>query len=765
MNLDNSILIVPTSEKKEWLIYRNEHPFENFHLYSLNEFLSLFRYSYEEGALTHLLEKGYGLSKATSLLSSLSQLTLKDEVNEELKLELAELVNKGLFYNEGYPEKLLEGKKIYYSDIDELAFKEIKRFLPNIVFTPLEKTGAKEIHPVYRFSDSYKEIHYLLNDIASEIDSGRDSQSIFIFGASNESKNLLRLLAPRYGYEVSGLTEPLSSNPTYKKFLASIKEDVSDRETLLTLEGEEEVIKKIASLVKTFEGFGFLKRKQLYKEYSHSLEVNVHPSLSGPSLLSSPHVPKDSLIYVIDASLGCLPSSTGEDFFLSDEEKSKIGLITSKEKNYLKEKEARRFLSSPSIKWISYAKRSGSENVEPSFLLSNIGEAQRQDYEYDHDEGTLFASFLLDEASDSGHKDGRLNSIAKDNQDLYGTFPKGYKQVPSFKMPRAHSYSSISNYPKCPYEYYCQKILNVDVYEYTFSRCLGSYFHKAIEEKRKGLTLEEAQESALKVFDEIPSGLSEKEKVLLKKYQDFLPLYLKFIEQFEGGFARHISKNESEIKGEVEEAKYYAKVDKLIDFGSDVVIIDYKTTSAQAFKEDDFLNHALSLQLPFYAMAIDNSPEYANKKVSGIFIAPIVIDNATLGVIDDPSEVEEKKLLSKWRLDGIMGVDRLEPLIGGAFNKENYFTKRSFQKGKDSPHSQDEIEHYAFLASQFVVSFNNKILAGEFARAPWRLAGSNGFNSCNNCSFRDICYRKEDEVKYRDKDEEGLDPEDDYESQ
>lgn len=757
MNLDfeNSIIICPSSQKRDWLEYRNKNPLVDFHLYSLEEFNALFRYAYEESAVTHLLKKGYGLAKAYALVSDLSSLSLNDEIEPSFHKELAELVSLGLFYRLEFPEKLFEGKKIYYSGIDELALKESKRHLPSCEFIPLREAEREEKAPCYSFGDSYKEAHYLLNDIAKEIDSGRDPSRIFVYGASKESKELLHNVAPRYGFSFSGYSIPLSSHPSFRKFLSSISEVQSDRDTLMEIGGEEETVKKIGPLVKTFESFPLEERRKYYAENSHSLEVAIASSFSGPSFSLSANVPKDSLLYIIDASLGNFPSSTSEDYLLDDKTKERLCLLTSKEENLLREKEAQGLLNSPSLKWASYARKSGSENVEPSYLLGDIQEAPIQDYEYDHDEGALLASFLLDAAADSGHEDGRLTSISEEVRDKHDSFPRSYQKFTSFHKPSSHSYSSLGTYPKCPYEYYCSKILSLDVYEENFSTRLGSYFHKAIEEYCNGKTVEEAHSSAIKIFDESTERISAKERVLLKKYEDFLPIYLKWIDERKKYFAEHKSSNEAVVKGQVSSgASYYAKLDELIDFGEDVAIIDYKTTSAQSFKEDLFLNHALSLQLPFYAMSIKNSEKYAGKRVSGLFIAPIVLDNNALGIIDDVSEIDEEKLFKKWRLDGIMGVERMSTLVGDEAGLDAYFTKHTYSRGKEEPAPNlEEIDSYASMAEKYLETFDWKIGEGEFERTPFRILGSSKFYSCEYCSFRDVCYRKEEEVIFKNEDE------------
>lgn len=748
-SLDNSILIVPSSKKRDWLEYRNSHPYEDFHLYSLEEFLGLFHYAYEEEATAYLLKKGYSLSKAEALLSSLRKLSLDDPLDDAMKDLLKELVEAGLFYKEELPEKLFIGKKVYYQGLEELALKEARRHLPEVVFIPIEEEKAKTIPPFYEFSDSYKEVHYLLNDIAHEIELGRDPSRIFIYGASGESKNALHFLAPRFGFGLKGYKKPLSSSSLFRKFISSLNEEVNDRDLLISLGGEEKEVKKIASLIKKFESFPLEERKALYLENSHAEEVSFPSTLEGPSFLSDPHAPKDSLVYIIDASLGNFPSSSGEEFFLPDEKKRELGLLTSQEENVLKEKEARNLLSSPEVKWVSYSKKSGTENVEPSFLLPKAEKAPIQEYEYDHDRGMTLASFLLDEQDDSGHHDGRLDALPEEAKKDHGSFPKGYSKVKGFKKKSRHSYSSLSKYPQCPYQYYCASILNLDAFEETFVTKLGSYFHKAIEEFVNGNDEVTAQEIAKK--DMLKNGpLSPKEEILMRKYEDFLPLYLKHVKEREDIYAPHEGANEIVINGTTKKGTpFYAQIDRLIDFGDDLLVIDYKTTNAQAFKEELFFNHAESLQLPYYAMALKNDASYRSKNVSAIFIAPIVLDNSALGVIDSRDEVDEKELFKKWKLDGVMAVERVSSLLGEEEGKKLYITKRSFDSSGKAP-SLEDIEGYIALTEKYLDFFDEKISQGEFARTPMVIQkGSSGTSSCQYCGFRDVCYRNEEEVVYK----------------
>ena len=312
------------------------------------------------------------------------------------------------------------------------------------------------------------------------------------------------------------------------------------------------------------------------------------------------------------------------------------------------------------------------------------------------------------------------------------------------------SYSALKDYYQCSFKYFVGRILKVNPMDQDeFYMHLGTFAHEVFETMKDNLSQFES------VFEEALSNqknLTTKEQIL---FQNLKPQLRKVCE-FNVLHQQHMQVSSIEVEKEIsyqhdDKTKLVGYLDKIILLrtpeGKEYVsVVDYKS-GAESFDED-LIEFGWSLQLPIYALMLENHPEYQNKDVLGLFIQHIIETSLNAKTI----EIEDATYPKSYQLDGII-VNELEKIQimddtildgktkfiqGVSVVKKGGFRKSNHLK------SAEEISRYAGLAKDKITQASQAIRQGDFTINPKNIKRK---SSCDYCPFLDTCFRKPHDVQ------------------
>ncbi|MEY3691883.1 MAG: hypothetical protein RLZZ388_54 [Bacillota bacterium] len=312
------------------------------------------------------------------------------------------------------------------------------------------------------------------------------------------------------------------------------------------------------------------------------------------------------------------------------------------------------------------------------------------------------------------------------------------------------SYSALKDYYQCSFKYFVGRILKVNPMDQDeFYMHLGTFAHEVFETMKDDLNQFEI------VFEEALSNqknLTHKERIL---FQNLKPQLRKVCE-FNLLHQQHMQVSSIEVEKEIsyqhdDKTKLVGYLDKIILLrtpeGKEYVsVVDYKS-GAESFDED-LIEFGWSLQLPIYALMLENHPDYQNKDILGLFIQHIIETSLNAKTI----EIGDATYPKSYQLDGII-VNELEKIQimddtildgktqfiqGVSVVKKGGFRKSNHLK------SAEEISRYAGLAKEKITQASHAIRQGDFTINPKNIKKK---SSCDYCPFLDTCFRKPHDVQ------------------
>ena len=312
------------------------------------------------------------------------------------------------------------------------------------------------------------------------------------------------------------------------------------------------------------------------------------------------------------------------------------------------------------------------------------------------------------------------------------------------------SYSALKDYYQCSFKYFVGRILKVNPMDQDeFYMHLGTFAHEVFETMKDDLNQFEI------VFEEALSNqknLTHKEHIL---FQNLKPQLRKVCE-FNLLHQQHMQVSSIEVEKEIsyqhdDKTKLVGYLDKIILLrtpeGKEYVsVVDYKS-GAESFDED-LIEFGWSLQLPIYALMLENHPDYQNKDILGLFIQHIIETSLNAKTI----EIGDATYPKSYQLDGII-VNELEKIQimddtildgktqfiqGVSVVKKGGFRKSNHLK------SAEEISRYAGLAKEKITQASQAIRQGDFTINPKNIKRK---SSCDYCPFLDTCFRKPHDVQ------------------
>lgn len=753
-------IVCPFERKDDFLRMRSKTPTLDFSLFTKEEVLSLFGFQKDLRAVSFLMKNGYSYSLSIDILEAFCAPFFERSKSGKL-LPLFplrdELIEKGYLWRYPNVERMFMDKHVLLCDYGEASsLSECLSSCSGKMMIDFELKERKAPPSYYlSFKNVYEELHYVLNEIAHDIDCGISPEDIYIYGASEEHYPYLKDLAPLYGLSIDLSSScRLFDHPAYRLFAEQFLANSFDIAISLLKESYPEMDLDAFERDAAYFGLEFEDKKTalaIFDELAKRLFVSTPKRKNAIRLLKEAVAPKNSRIYAIHFAMGTYPRVHREVGYLSDSERSEIGLLNGLQKTIDEASFLKGFLESGSIALLTFKERAFGSSFFPSGYSSTFGIEKRnppfQAYEYSKKKGEYLLSMLLDKKANFDEDDERILPLEQIASPSFRTYDYRVKSpiVTGRSETISLSQGSFETYLNCPFKYYCDSLLGLARDVHSWAIDVGLFFHKVLElhyaDSLKGHdALYEETYSELGPFDERETFLLEHLRPYSKKnvefYEELDPYFPSLVVFSEGSFDLPLDEK-THIRGR------YDKIGTFQSEGNYLFIVDYKS-GAKRFDPVLFENYKLNPQLPFYAYYAKREPRYASFSIAGLFISPLL----SLEISEEKKDVYSKADRNAMKLTGLY-LDEA-PLWGriGTWEKNGYsdyfagmrMSKEKGLSGNACSYSEEKIEKMCKCLSDSLLDVAEKIREGRFDIAPLYINGCN--DPCELCDYRDICYRK-----------------------
>lgn len=679
--------------------------------------------------------------------------TKKVNFLKEIKDELDN--NNLLTYNNLFKE-FLKGKDIvlynlkYVDKFYKNIFKELGRY-SNI--TSYNDEDNKSVKELYKANNSEEEIAFICSKITKLIKSGVNINNIKLANVKSDYEFIIKKTFKLFNIPINLPSfETIKSTSLVIKFKELYNSDISitieKLKEFINTKEENDIFKSIINVVNSYlwcNDFELVK-DMIFNEINNiktpreKLKNAVEVIEFKKELVSD-----EDYVFLIGYNEGVIPVNYKDEDYLSDEEKSKLGLSTSFELNENAMNEVKDSIKNIKHLIVTYP----SHNLSSEIYISSSYEKdlfEEKELNISYNESNAYNKLKLVSEKDENSKFGtltddllKLSSHYKDMK--YSSFDNKYKLINKSKIKNFFnngltlSYTSMNDYYMCSFRYYLDYILKVNKYEDTFEAIVGTIFHKILSMCfENDIDIIRTYESEIEKSD---YEFSESEKFFLSILKDELVLVIETIKNQLSYTQLTESMYEKEIVIDVDKdlhIKFKGFVDKILynkfNGKTVVAIIDYKTGNPNLNINNSI--YGLEMQLPVYIYLIKN--EIKDVKIGGFYLQKI-LNNIT----------DKEKRLDSLKLQGYTNSDLdIIDKVDSSFNDSKVIKSlRTSSKGfyaYSKIINDEEIDILNKVVETKIKEASMDILDSKFDINPKEM--NNEVIGCKFCKYKDICFVK-----------------------
>ncbi len=671
------------------------------------------------------------------------------EVKEELD------TNNLLTYNNLFKE-FLKGKDIvlynlkYVDNFYKKIFKELERY-SNI--TSSNDEDNESIKELYKANNSEEEVAFICSKITKLIKSGVNINDIKLANVKSDYEFIIRKTFKLFNIPINLPSfETIKSTSLVIKFKELYNSDISitieKLKEFINTKEENDIFKSLISIVNNYlwvNDFELVK-DMVFNEIDNiktpreKLKNTVEVIEFKKELISD-----DDYVFLIGFNEGVIPVNYKDEDYLSDDEKSKLGLSTSFELNENAMNEVKDSIKNIKHLIVTYP----SHNLSSEIYISSSYEKdlfEEKELNISFNESNAYNKLKLVSEKDENSKFGtvtddllKLSSHYKDMK--YSSFDNKYKLIDKSKIKNFFnngltlSYTSMNDYYMCSFRYYLDYILKINKYEDTFEAIVGTIFHKILS-----MCFENDIDIIRTYESEIEKSnyeFNESEKFFLSILKDELVLVIETIKNQLSYTQLTESMYEKEIVIDVDKdlhIRFKGFVDKILynkfNGKTVVAIIDYKTGNPNLNINNSI--YGLEMQLPVYIYLIKN--EIKDVKIGGFYLQKI-LNNIT----------DKEKRLDSLKLQGYTNSDLdIIDKVDSSFNDSKVIKSlRTSSKGfyaYSKIINDEEIDILNKVVETKIKEASIDILDSKFDINPKEM--NNEVIGCKFCKYKDICFMK-----------------------
>lgn len=753
---NNKIIILNDYAKKSFIKKINK--LINVKVITLSELKKKYYFDYDNKAI-------YFVSNKYNCISEIAKIYIENiyfigdidtkKVNflKEIKDELDN--NNLLTYNNLFKE-FLKGKDIvlynlkYVDKFYKNIFKELGRY-SNI--TSYNDEDNKSVKELYKANNSEEEIAFICSKITKLIKNGVNINNIKLANVKSDYEFIIRKTFKLFNIPINLPSfETIKSTSLVIKFKELYNSDISvtieKLKEFINTKEENDIFKSIINVVNSYlwcNDFELVK-DMIFNEINNiktpreKLKNAVEVIEFKKELVSD-----EDYVFLIGYNEGVIPVNYKDEDYLSDEEKSKLGLSTSFELNENAMNEVKDSIKNIKHLIVTYP----SHNLSSEIYISSSYEKdlfEEKELNISYNESNAYNKLKLVSEKDENSKFGtltddllKLSSHYKDMK--YSSFDNKYKLINKSKIKNFFnngltlSYTSMNDYYMCSFRYYLDYILKVNKYEDTFEAIVGTIFHKILSMCfENDIDIIRTYESEIEKSD---YEFSESEKFFLSILKDELVLVIETIKNQLSYTQLTESMYEKEIVIDVDKdlhIKFKGFVDKILynkfNGKTVVAIIDYKTGNPNLNINNSI--YGLEMQLPVYIYLIKN--EIKDVKIGGFYLQKI-LNNIT----------DKEKRLDSLKLQGYTNSDLdIIDKVDSSFNDSKVIKSlRTSSKGfyaYSKIINDEEIDILNKVVETKIKEASMDILDSKFDINPKEM--NNEVIGCKFCKYKDICFMK-----------------------
>lgn len=753
---NNKIVILNDYAKKSFIKKINK--LINVKVITLSELKKKYYFDYDNKAIYFVSNKYNCISEIakiyienTYFINNIN--TKKVNFLKEVKEELDN--NNLLTYNNLFKE-FLKGKDIvlynlkYVDKFYKNIFKELGRY-SNI--TSYNDEDNKSVKELYKANNSEEEIAFICSKITKLIKSGVNINNIKLANVKSDYEFIIKKTFKLFNIPINLPSfETIKSTSLVIKFKELYNSDISitieKLKEFINTKEENDIFKSIINVVNSYlwcNDFELVK-DMIFNEINNiktpreKLKNAVEVIEFKKELVSD-----EDYVFLIGYNEGVIPVNYKDEDYLSDEEKSKLGLSISFELNENAMNEVKDSIKNIKHLIVTYP----SHNLSSEIYISSSYEKdlfEEKELNISYNESNAYNKLKLVSEKDENSKFGtltddllKLSSHYKDMK--YSSFDNKYKLINKSKIKNFFnngltlSYTSMNDYYMCSFRYYLDYILKVNKYEDTFEAIVGTIFHKILSMCfENDIDIIRTYESEIEKSD---YEFSESEKFFLSILKDELVLVIETIKNQLSYTQLTESMYEKEIVIDVDKnlhIKFKGFVDKILynkfNGKTVVAIIDYKTGNPNLNINNSI--YGLEMQLPVYIYLIKN--EIKDVKIGGFYLQKI-LNNIT----------DKEKRLDSLKLQGYTNSDLdIIDKVDSSFNDSKVIKSlRTSSKGfyaYSKIINDEEIDILNKVVETKIKEASMDILDSKFDINPKEM--NNEVIGCKFCKYKDICFVK-----------------------
>ncbi len=759
---DNSLIICPNQTKTKILKELSKtKKLVNIKFMTKEEYKKIYYFSYDDKSLAYLIKKyNYNIDVARVYINNLYVIdenkTYKSPKLNFLKDLKKELIKEGLLiYNNTYKEYLKNKNIIVKNEYNLEKYEE-------------EMLGIKEEHvpektitaPVMECNTLEEEVNQVCLEIINLLKKGVDINKIYLTNVSSDYLYTIKSLFSFYHI-------PININFNYSIYSTKVVKDyLNTKELDLENKDKKSINKKLINIL---SDLSFLDENS--KEYKILLTDKLKNTFASPVNLKNAVTIKDlykesfnddEYVFVLGFNQDELPKMEKDISYITDKEKDEVSLYKTDYLNKRNKNNLVYILSNIKNLYLSYKLTSPFKSYYKSSLITdlslNIVKPKTDSYNSSNIYNELRLASYLDLYHLYGEKNKDLSKLYTHYQMPYKTYSNVFtginndEYLTNLPYPLKLSYTSLNAYSECKFKYYIRHVLKLEPYTDTFQTYIGSMYHYILSVyKKTNFNFEEEYQKYLEKRD-----LSLKEKLLLIRIKKDLLKLIDILNKqdlitgyndayYEKKIDIDLKKKVSVIfTGSIDKIMYYQNIEDTY-----FSIIDYKTGSIDTHIEP--MKYGLHMQLPVYLYLIHYSKAIKSPIFTGIYYQNILFNYPTWSK-DIEKVKKDQYLLQGYSTDDISILSRFD----STYEKSEYIKSMSYNEEKGfgtyatkKVLSNDTLYDLLDYTKNHISKEADNILSADFTINP--KVYSNVNISCAFCSFKDICYMKEKDLVYLEK--------------
>lgn len=758
---DNLIIVCPTEEKNKILEeLSSDNNFYNIKFMTKEEFKSNYYFSYDEEALSYLMEEyNYSLDVAKVYLNNL-YIIEDDKEYKDVKLVFLsnlkkELSSKKLLHTNPIFKNYLEKREVItvsYYDLDKYEEKML---------------GIKDNHEneqvilnvkVVENATIEEEVNNICLKIIELLNTGIDINKIYLTNITSEYLYTLKKIFSYYNIPINiDMKNSIYPTKVVQDFLINETIDQTDPKKQSINNKITSIISSLAMLDKDTKSYHDILIDKLKNTYinppKYSNAINIKN-------LFNEEFHSDEYVFILGLNRDILPKVYQDTEYITDNIKDEVAMYKTPYLNKRSKLLTAKVISSIKNVFISYKLSSSFSSFYKSNLITDYNlEVVKPDpinYNYSNIYNKITLGKKLDLYNLYGIKDDTLKLLYSNTSINYKTYSNEFTGIDNdlylknLPFPLKLSYTSLNSYSECQFKYYIKYVLKLDPFTDNFSAYIGSLYHQILSlYNRTNFDFEKEWSNYLETRE-----LSVKERLLLVKIKKDLKNLIEELKKkelltgyndnyYEKKIDIDISSDISVIfTGTIDRIMYYSEV-------SDTYfsIIDYKTGTIDTSLEK--IKYGLSMQLPIYLYLINYSKVFTSPIFTGLYYQNILFNYPTWD--KDLNKIKNDRLLLKgYSTDKNNILERFDSTIeksslikGMSYDEEKGFSRNSKLINDDTLY---ELLNYT---KNYINKTKDNILNANFSIDPKVYSGNN--ISCNFCKYKDLCYMMEKDLIYLDK--------------